>query len=141
MKTKQQLEEQIIDMYLNNKINSATKEAKLLFLNLFPTKEGFKHIENMLKDSQALEFMEKVVDREMDLEEQGLEISDMSEECLHSIFDSLTRKGFFRKDRKGYALTPKDNLNMDSLSDAEALVYIKFRKMFFNKIMENKEIL
>lgn len=136
---KQKLEEQIIDMYLNNKINSATKEAKLLFLNLYPSKEGLKHIESMLKNQRALQFMEKLVDREIELEETGLEVSDMSEEYVKSIFDSLTQKGFFKKYRKGYALTSNDNLDMDSLSDAEALIYLDFRNMVFNKMMENKE--
>jgi hypothetical protein len=137
MKTKQQLEEQIIDMYLSNKISSDTKDAKLLFLNLYPSKKGLKFIESMLKKPRELEFMRKVVDREIDLEEKGLEISDMSKEYVKSIFNSLVQKRFLKKVGKEYALTHNSNLDPDSLSDAEALVYVKFREMVFNEMTKN----
>ena len=63
----------------------------------------------------------------------------MSKEYVKSIFNSLAQKRFIKKVGKEYALTRNNNLDLDSLSDAEALVYVKIREMVFNEMIKNEE--
>ena len=137
---KKQLEEQIINLYLNNNINNNLKENLLATLSLCYS-EHMNRFENILNNPTYLKNATSFSERQLALKEDKFDILERTiadETHAKSVFNSLVKKGFINgNDQKEYSVYEYYlNLNPDTLTDEEFVTFDSFFEMQYGKILK-----
>lgn len=144
---KKQLEEQIINLYLNNNINNNLKENLLATLSLCYSEHmnrAFFKFENILNNPTYLKNATSFSERQLALKEDKFDILERTiadETHAKSVFNSLVKKGFINgNDQKGYSVYEYYlNLNPDTLTDEEFVTFDGFFEIQYRKILKNNK--
>lgn len=129
MKAKQQLEEQIIDLFLNKKINNFYKEGLLTYLNDLSVTQ-LNRLEEVLNNPVELAYSNKAAKRIKALFQKEYQLDDLDEERVRDVFDSLVEKGFLNvDDQKNYSLSDYLSLDPDILTDEEFMHFYRLIQM------------
>ena len=141
---KKQLEEQIINLYLNNNINNDLKEKLLSTLNDCFNKQQLNRFEILLNNPTCLKNAASFSERQLALKEDKLDILERTladETHAKSVFDCLVKKGFINgNDQKGYSVyNHYMDLNPDTLTDEEFVTFDCFFEMQIWKNFKNNE--
>lgn len=138
---KKQLEEQIINLYLNNNINNDLKEKLLSTLNDCFNKQQLNRLKIVLNNPTYLKNVVSFSERQLALKEDKFDILERTiadETHARSVFNSLVKKGFINgNDQKGYSVYEYYlNLNPDTLTDEEFVTFDSFFEMQYGKILK-----
>lgn len=139
MKAKQQLEEKIINLFLNKKIDNFYKEGLLTYLNDLSITQ-LNRLEEVLNNPVDLACSNKAAARIKALLQKEYQLNVLDEEHVQDVFNSLVEKGFLNvDDQKNYSLADYLSLDPDILTDEEFMHVYQLIQMKLKPYLEKRE--